>query len=493
MVRELVSLQEQLDSLMNGELENSLGPESIMTCDEDASNNNEDVVASQNDNKTTPTDVLEAHQDQIDGGSSNENSEASEADLIREQASGKIEKDATTSCTDEGVESAPELIIEEDEKSSEVVTSDETIAEKDHEDLVIGQGSGIPLQKDDSSAKATDDDPVRSELTELPIGVLDDDLLAEADVNSADQEKQQLVIESSIISEPRDTAAVNKDSSQPVETHEVLDLPFNIVDVESDSKETCPIERPLDIKCGIEEDVDVKTGDARINSDDHTVQQPQNFITQMIEASDEIWNHTTHENEMPSHLLQVPISKQETSLISKSANSDDATDPLGAEAKSDDKKVYSGSTQQSTVDEERQPVQTQASQRNDQVLVNVPEECNTKQPTPTETLKEQGLKDASPNIIDPTSVADLPARDDVMESNRSLSEENERMRNMIEKLIKSGQEQLSAISSLSGRVKDLEKKLSRKNKLKVKQYRATRSRSSCLTKFDDGRTVGAAM
>ncbi|KAL8554212.1 hypothetical protein ACS0TY_002425 [Phlomoides rotata] len=500
-VRELVSLQEQLDPLMNEKIEDSPGTESVMA-HEDSMNRNEDV--------TTTTDVLEAHQDQTDGGSNNENTGTSEADLIGEQATEKIEKEATEICTDKGVESAPEptfkedekrnevLIndemiaekvesepeptIKEDEKSTEVLINGEMIAEKDHEDVVLGQGSGIPLQEDSSPAKptdimVTDRDTVGSELAELPIGVLDDicteegrnDALAEADVSSGDKEKQQLVgalTESPIISEQLETAE-NNDRCQPMECHEVPDLTFNIVNVEPDTEETCPVERPLDDKFGREEEVDGNTGDAGVEPDDYTVQQQLN-----VNAPDEIENHTTHENETPSNLVQLPNS---------SANSDEA----GAEAKSDDQRIDSDSrlsTQQSVVAEEMQQQITQASQSDDRVSVNVPEECNTRQPTPTEVLEDQCLKDASPDATDPTSAEDSPARDEVMESNRRLNEENERLRNMMENLIKSSEEQLTVISSLSGRVKDLEKKLSRKKKLKVKQYRAPRSRSSCMTK-----------
>ncbi|CAI9101203.1 OLC1v1038470C1 [Oldenlandia corymbosa var. corymbosa] len=66
---------------------------------------------------------------------------------------------------------------------------------------------------------------------------------------------------------------------------------------------------------------------------------------------------------------------------------------------------------------------------------------------------------------------------------KKLIEENERLREAMQKLIEAGNEQLAAISSLSGRVKDLEKKLWRKNKLRMRgphgPSRYT-SRKSCL-------------
>lgn len=65
----------------------------------------------------------------------------------------------------------------------------------------------------------------------------------------------------------------------------------------------------------------------------------------------------------------------------------------------------------------------------------------------------------------------------MVESERKLKEENEKLKEMVEKLVEAGKEQLSAISNLSGKVKDLEKKLSKdlekklskKKKLKIRK------------------------
>lgn len=62
------------------------------------------------------------------------------------------------------------------------------------------------------------------------------------------------------------------------------------------------------------------------------------------------------------------------------------------------------------------------------------------------------------------------SHDTEMGYNRKLVEENEKLKEMMEKLIEEGKEHLTAISNLSGRVKDLEKKLSRKKKLKMRRY-----------------------
>ncbi|KAL6958628.1 Large proline-rich protein bag6 [Sarracenia purpurea var. burkii] len=82
--------------------------------------------------------------------------------------------------------------------------------------------------------------------------------------------------------------------------------------------------------------------------------------------------------------------------------------------------------------------------------------------------------------ISPTAV--FVGSDIGLERERKLLEENEKMREMMEKLIEAGREQLTAISSLSSKVKELEKKLARKKKLRVRQVR---DGSSCVKPSND--------
>lgn len=72
----------------------------------------------------------------------------------------------------------------------------------------------------------------------------------------------------------------------------------------------------------------------------------------------------------------------------------------------------------------------------------------------------------------PSPILDQISSGTGTESDKKLVEENERLKETVEKLIAAGKEQLSAISSLSGRVKELEKKLSRKKKLKMRRHNA---------------------
>ena len=80
-----------------------------------------------------------------------------------------------------------------------------------------------------------------------------------------------------------------------------------------------------------------------------------------------------------------------------------------------------------------------------------------------------------------------------MESDKKLIKENAKLKEMMEKLMEAGKEQLSVISNLTGRVKDLERKLSKKKKLRTRHKKATAS----ITKLHDNamkeRAVDVAM
>ena len=65
-----------------------------------------------------------------------------------------------------------------------------------------------------------------------------------------------------------------------------------------------------------------------------------------------------------------------------------------------------------------------------------------------------------------------------MESQRKLVDENEKLREMMERLIETGKDQLIVISNLTERVKDLEKKLFKKKKVWAKRFRTASPPSS---------------
>ncbi|KAK2650156.1 hypothetical protein Ddye_017645 [Dipteronia dyeriana] len=73
-------------------------------------------------------------------------------------------------------------------------------------------------------------------------------------------------------------------------------------------------------------------------------------------------------------------------------------------------------------------------------------------------------------VATPTSQRSIEEYDMVMGKDKMLIEENAKLREMMEKLMEAGKEQLSVISNLTGRVKKLERKLSKKKKLRTRRH-----------------------
>ena len=78
-------------------------------------------------------------------------------------------------------------------------------------------------------------------------------------------------------------------------------------------------------------------------------------------------------------------------------------------------------------------------------------------------------------------------------SDKRLIEENEKLKEIMERLMEAGKEQLTVISNLNARVKDLEKKLSRGKKPRTRRYGPSRSCVKPVNKPLKERGVGVAM
>ncbi|KAK7389876.1 hypothetical protein VNO78_25172 [Psophocarpus tetragonolobus] len=97
----------------------------------------------------------------------------------------------------------------------------------------------------------------------------------------------------------------------------------------------------------------------------------------------------------------------------------------------------------------------------------------------TKTLAQEktGLSPALQELEQPGA-----KHDGGLNGNAKLLEENEKLRNMMKKLLEAANEQLSVISDLTGRVKDLEKKSARRRRsrrVKAKRYTEATSKLSC--------------
>ncbi|KAL7083175.1 hypothetical protein ACP275_14G145500 [Erythranthe tilingii] len=386
LVRELVTLQERLDSVTkNIKPENPLEEESVSKHDEDDLNKAEDVIQIESGNET-PFDIKEVHQN-------HENTEVPEA-------TENLENEAAENCLTKNGESASESTTKnEDERSNEVPQNDESSILE--EELVLEKGSKLPLLQNRSSVNATDLEQtdchkLESDSAELPQGVPNAPY-ARDNINCRDGTSEQ------------QTGTADEENVEI--THEVSesDLPPSDVKFELEAEEASPTHINESFTCN------KIGGDAEFfDPDQRRDQESQDIIA---EAKVEAEN--------------VNLERETTPCNDSAITYEEAADHMTGQVK----------------------------------------EREVENEGPLEVTSDEA-KDSSVSRVDSTPPRVPVIRDDMYESNRKLIEENQRLRDIMEKMMKSGQEQLTTISSLSGRVKDLERKLSRKKKLKLKKVGA---------------------
>lgn len=94
--------------------------------------------------------------------------------------------------------------------------------------------------------------------------------------------------------------------------------------------------------------------------------------------------------------------------------------------------------------------------------------------------KENRSETVMPELLEPHVQSSVVGCEKDEQFDKKIIEENEKLREMLEKLLAAGKEQQDVISSLNGKVKDLEKKLAKKKNLKsAKHPRLRVPRSSC--------------
>lgn len=76
-----------------------------------------------------------------------------------------------------------------------------------------------------------------------------------------------------------------------------------------------------------------------------------------------------------------------------------------------------------------------------------------------------------------------PSEVELQKDDKDVAGENDKLKEMLEKLLQAGKQQLTVISNLNGRVMELEKKLAKKKKMKIRRQKAVAS--SCIMHKDN--------
>ncbi|KAL1546375.1 Large proline-rich protein bag6 [Salvia divinorum] len=466
---------------------------------------------------------------------------------IDEAASVERGVEAAENPVEEGVKSEQgSATKDEDENSYEVFENEETpIAKEDCEPIILGQGCELSPLLDDSSARATDvaqtedQDTFRSEMAELPQVVVDDLCASERTDHSADSSKSELswqleeVLHSADSSNDDQHPKIEEGTNHTADSSKV-ELSRQLEEV-LHSADLSKADQHPQLEEGTDHSADSSKAELSrqleevLHSADSSKadQHPQleegmNHLADSSKADQQshleealAGSHTIEESHCEivneeNHLTETE-EEEDHKIGDAASESNNCTFQQSAAHKLGHSEAYG----------EREVTSNEESHENSQVGDSTSEEM-TGQLVQEGNIEERGFTDedaVSIARVESTAAAkscdgmadveqgaadanhsrgvsedeeNNAVGDEMRESNRKLMEEEERLREMMAKLIETGQEQLTAISSLSGRVKELEKKLNRKKKLKVRKFRAPRS-SSCITKFDTWASGGGCV
>nr|KYP77189.1 hypothetical protein KK1_021464 [Cajanus cajan] len=487
LARELTSLQERLDSITAKKPQQEMQDFDVQKHVEVTPNdtqNEEHVQREQEEKVATPGDSSEDITDDVKGPCASDGKSESQSPVdpasneraehivlpngsYREDTSQVVTADALNPTSD--VSDTNKMAAEPEAKSeaNDIPTEADELDTTDSEEFpveVVGEDCKDVTVVDDSAH-----DPLDSEnhaIMELPVGLLDKD---EGD-NEMNISKEKAQTENEIIFEELPVRLLDEDTTisgvkkhdqtKPKTYKEVLlaqEGEFNVDEKPSSSTDDTAKQTQLEQQQHLEEQEEVQSSgesdgwvkiefqnEGELKGDDDS---PMDMVVE-CKSGEEVGNDT----KLP------PLTAQ-----------DKGDEPGNEDASMEANDVNSISPEAmkfvpiSDMQKEEEPEEKIAQRETQEMVV---EQAINDDDKDTQTLAQEKTE----------------LSDGGLSGDSKLLEENEKLRKMMKKLLEAGNEQLNVISDLTGRVKDLEKKLarSRSKRVKTKRYRPATSKMSCM-------------
>lgn len=500
LARELTSLQERLDSITAKKLQQEMQDFDVQKHVEVTPNgtqNEEHVQREQEEKVATPGDSSENITADVkdpcasDGKSESQSlvdpasNERAEHIVLpngsyREDTSQVVTADALNPTSDVSdtnkMAAEPEAKSEANDILTEVDELDTTDSEESPVEVVGEDCKDVSIKKEEHDdvntlnlAAVVDDsahDPLDSEnhaIMELPVGLLDKD---EGDnemniSNETVQTDNEIIFEElpmRLLDEDTTISEVKKhDQTKPKTYKEVLlaqEGEFNVDEKPSSSTDDTAKETQLEQQQHLEEQEEVQSsgesdGWVKIEFQNEGKGDDDSPMDMVVEckSGEEVGNDT----KLPPLTAQDKGDEPGNEDVSMEANDVNSISPEAVKF-----------VPISDMQKEEEPEEKIAQRETQELVV---EQAINDDDKDTETLAQEKTELSGG-----------------LSGDSKLLEENEKLRKMMKKLLEAGNEQLNVISDLTGRVKDLEKKLarSRSKRVKTKRYRPATSKMSCM-------------
>lgn len=518
MARELVSLQDKLDSLMINKSEESIEEVSTTTTKHmeqhtaETSNSlclqEEEAVEVAGFGKSSPEGSCNGKLGMVEAHES----------MLRPVSSLQSEETSGSTFTDTSVvvpkEAEPEQIMEQKDEvlNCELNVCQETLKDVENENIVYSeQSSELPL---------VEEEKIKSEMEFTQGGTDENPTVYESDkdnqIGTGQSEVEQSEVESNVSGDA--TLQIEVDLMGTDERRGVLD----------DGPAASEFERHEQVETGGEgkcnATVDVISPDDETQTVSQLEQQALDIHEEKSIAESLDWENVGYQkNEKlpgdatPELAVESPPILRESNEVPTWENKDNDEQPLvaigeekiaeeEAEHESQDEKVLVDQAigVEIVEDNDEQPLlaigedkkeaeEAENESQNNKVLIHqaIGSEIESEE-VPLHVEKVEG--EGEPLPLSPTaSQVSVDECNIGVESDEKLIEENKKLREMMEKLIAAGKEQLTVISNLTVRVGDLEKQLARKKKLRRKPALSRSSRVKAANKALKERAIGVAV
>lgn len=482
LARELVTLQEKLDSITvknpwQQPHEDAKDPVEVTSLNVQSEKLNqeqqEEKVASEKDSSEGTSDGSPKEQfcmKDDDGGSesrSHVDSASNERTKTTMLPNGLINEDSSPVIAADASDSTSDLVDKTDlecKSKSEVIEIPIVVDKLDTTALKESPaGANDDDIRDDSASEGLD--PDMHALKELPVGVLNEDTAIFEETNTSENVPSEVRAENEVFIEELPVGLIDEDRATSEETN------TSETEVQA-GNEVFTEELPVGV---LDEDMATST---KINTSGNEVQAGNEVFTKELPVGlldEDAEKYEAEKSEYDTKDTQLEQSRVEEKDVVKSSDESDGWVKIEFQ-KEDDELIADTpmDTEESgmQIDTKLPPLEipdhgNQEANDVDNIMMNekLPEEKVAQQETQADV---QDIVAGETTGTKTEESGDLHAtkHDAELNGDMKLLEENEKLRKLMKELLEAGNEQLSVISNLTGRVKDLEKKLAKTKKTK---------------------------
>jgi len=413
--------------------------------------------------------------------------------LINEDRSPVIAADVSYSTSNLSDKMNSECKSKSDSEVIDIPTGVDQLDKTTLEESPVGVKEDI-VSDDSASEESERSDSVIHAMKELPVGVLNEDTTAYEKTNTSESVPTEVHAQNEVFIEELPVGVLDEDTATSEETN----TSENEVQAENEVFiEELPV-RVLDEDTATSEETNTSENEVQAENEVFIEELPVGVLDEDTGTSEETSSskgEVQAENEVFIEELPVGLLDEDAEKYEAEKSEYDTKDTQLEQPRVEEKEDVRSS------EESDGWVKIEFQKKDNELIADRPMDkdesgmrIDSKLPPseiPHEKLAQQETQVEVQDIVvgettgtktEVSGVLHATKHDAELKGDMKLLEENEKLRKLMKELLEAGNEQLSVISNLTGRVKDLEKKLAktkRNKKVKTKRHKPVTPNMSC--------------